>query len=169
MIADYFFRPDSEDYSSSLRISIESVGKWTVELQTERVLISSGKAQWFCDSIPSFNMDMVFHRAMLFVRSYHDREEVLFVNDADKLFPVDEPDSEAGGFWFENYQGTVRYVVKGKDIFRIDSVTGFTYKHSRSLIERQEFVKTLPEIDPTDEEDTFYSEWIQQEIESVKR
>jgi len=111
---------------------------------------------------------MVFARALLFVKSYHDREEVLFASDADKLFPVDEPDLQAGSFWFENYEGTVRYVVKGRHIFRIESATGFTYRHNRDEVERQEFVKTLPEIDPQ-EDDPFCSELIQNEMESLKK
>jgi len=169
MIADYFFGTDSEDHSSSLYISSESIGKWTVELQTARVLISSGKFQWSCDMIPSHNMDMVFHRAIKFVKSYLDMEEVLFEQDADKRLPVDEPEPEDGGFWFQNYEGTVKYVVKGRHIFRIDSLTGFTSKHNRLVIERQDFVKTLPEIPPEEEEDSFCSEYIKQEMESVKR
>ena len=168
LIANHRFRPDNTDYMSRLCISNESVGKWTVELQTERVLISSEKVRWSCDSIQSHNMDMVFQRALLFVKSYHDREEILFASDVDRLFPVDEPELQAGGFWFENYEGTVRYVVKGRYIFRIESATGFTYRHNRDAIERQEFVKTLPEIDPQ-EDDPFYSELVQNEMESLKR
>jgi len=114
-------------------------------------------------------MDMVFARALLFIKSYYDREEVLFVSDADRLFPLDEPERDAGGFWFENYEGTVRYVVKGRYIFRIESTTGFTYRHNRvPEVERQEFVKSLPEIDP-EEDDSFYSELIQNEMESLKK
>ena len=107
------------------------------------VLIQRKGDQWSCE-IPAYDIDLTFNRTAGFLKNYLLQKQ--------KLFPEGEgvagdyPSSSA--FFYEDYERETIFAVHRRHIWIMDRASGDVFRFERArFIEREEFVKTLIEID----------------------